>query len=117
MKIQLLALALLLVGCSESQKRVSFSKSTNVESTAFEEALISIPMDIKKKGDFLYVSDFKGDSLLGCYSLSEQRFVKQMLPQGQGPGEFLAPVEFFLSDSTLFIHNRWDFSYWIIAVI
>lgn len=110
MKIQLLAFTLLLVGCNESQKRVSFGKSTNAESIAFEEALISIPMDIKKKGDVLYVSDFKGDSLLYCYSLSEQRFIKRMLPQGQGPDEFLAPVEFFLSDSTILIHNRWHFT-------
>lgn len=110
MKAQLFALALLLVGCSESQKRVSFSESMTAKSTALKEALISIPMDIKKRGDILYASDFKGDSLLYCYSLSEQRFVKQMLPQGQGPDEFLSPVEFFISDSSVFIHNRWHFT-------
>lgn len=37
-------------------------------------------------------------------------FVNQMLPQGQGPDEFLSPVEFFLSDSSAFIHNRWHFT-------
>ncbi|MCS2385595.1 TolB-like 6-bladed beta-propeller domain-containing protein [Bacteroides thetaiotaomicron] len=31
-----------------------------------KEAFISIPMDIKKKGDILYAGDFKGDSLLYC---------------------------------------------------
>lgn len=110
MKAQLFALALLLVGCSGSQKRVSFSEVTTAKSTALTEALISIPMDIKKRGDVLYVSDFKEDSLLCCYSLSERRFVKQMLPQGQGPDEFLSPVEFFMSDSSVFIHNRWHFT-------
>lgn len=58
MKIQLLSLALLLVGCSESQKRVSFSESTAAKSTIFTEAIISIPMDIKKRGDILYVRRF-----------------------------------------------------------
>lgn len=110
MKTQLLALALLLVGCSESQKRVSFSESTTAKSTIFTEAIISIPMDIKKRGDILYVSDFNGDSLLYCYSLSKERFVNKMLPQGQGPGEFLSPVEFFISNSSVFIHNRWHFT-------
>ncbi len=110
MKIQSLALALLLVGCSESQKRVSFSESSTAQSTIFTEAIISIPMDIKKRGDILYVSDFNGDSLLYCYSLSKERFVNKMLPQGQGPGEFLSPVEFFISDSSVFIHNRWHFT-------
>lgn len=33
-----------------------------------------------------------------------------MLSQGQGPDEFLSPVEFFLSDSSAFIHNRWHFT-------
>lgn len=110
MKIQLLALTLLLVSCSESQKRVSFSESTAAKSTVFTEAIISIPMDIKKRGDILYVSDFNGDSLLYCYSLSKERFINKMLPQGQGPGEFLSPVEFFISDSSVFIHNRWHFT-------
>ena len=108
--ILLFTLALPLFSCSESQKRVSFSESTTAKSTALKEAFISIPMDIKKKGDILYAGDFKGDSLLYCYSLSEQRFVNQMLPQGQGPDEFLSPVEFFLSDSSAFIHNRWHFT-------
>ena len=93
--ILLFTLALPLFSCSESQKRVSFSESTTAKSTALKEAFISIPMDIKKKGDILYAGDFKGDSLLYCYSLSEQRFVNQMLPQGQGPDEFLSPANSF----------------------
>lgn len=110
MKAQLFVLTLLLVGCSGSQKRVSFSESTTAKSTVLAEAIISMPMDIKKRGDVLYVSDFQGDSILRCYSLSERRFVKQMLPQGQGPDEFLSPVEFFMADSSVFIHNRWHFT-------
>lgn len=110
MKTQLFALTLLLVSCSEPQGKISFNESVTAKSTAFAEALISIPMDIKKRGDILYASDFRGDSLLYCYSLSGQRFVKQMLPQGQGPDEFLSPVEFFISDSSIFIHNRWHFT-------
>lgn len=110
MKAQLFALTLLLASCSESQTRVSFSQTTTAEPTALTEALISIPMDIKKRGNVLYVTDFEGDSLLCCYSLSERCFVKQMLPQGQGPDEFLSPVEFLMSESSVFIHNRWHFT-------
>lgn len=110
MKAHLLALTLLLVSCSGSQRSVSFSESMPAKSVTLTEAFISIPMDIKKRGDVLYVSDFNGDSLLYCYNLSEQCFLRQMLPQGQGPDEFLTPVEFFMSDSTVFIHNRWHFT-------
>ena len=67
--ILLFTLALPLFGCSESQKRVSFSESTTAKSTALKEAFISIPMDIKKKGDILYAGDFKGDSLFSAIVL------------------------------------------------
>lgn len=110
MKIQLLALTLLLISCGESRQRVSFSESTTAQSLIFTEAIISTPMDIKKRGDVLFVSDFNGDSLLHCYNLIQKRFVNKMLPQGQGPDEFLSPVEYFLSDSSVFIHNRWHFT-------
>lgn len=110
MRIQLLALLLLFVGCGESQKKFSFNEDVTAKSDVLAEALISIPMDIKKVGDVLYVSDFSGDSILHCYHLGEQRFVKQMLPQGQGDNEFLSPVEFFIADSSMFIHNRWHFT-------
>ena len=60
MKAQLFVLTLLLVSCSESQKRVSFSENITAKSTALREAFISVPMDIKKRGGILYASDFKG---------------------------------------------------------
>lgn len=110
MKIQLFVLTLLLVGCSGSQKRVSFSKSVTAKTTVLAEVLISIPMDIEKKGDVLYASAFNGDSLLYCYSLKKRCLIKQLLPQGQGAGEYLSPIEFFMSDSSVFIHNRWHFT-------
>lgn len=109
-KVQLFILTLLLVSCSGSQRRVSFSEIKTAKSTVLTEVFISTPMDIKKEKDILYVSDFRSDSLLYCYSLSKRRFVKQMLPQGQGANEFLAPVEFFISDSSAFIHNRWHYT-------
>ena len=104
------ASAMLLTGCSESQQKLSFSESVTVEPKVLAEAFISSPIEIKKEGDVLYASDFSGDSLLHCYHLGEQRFVKQMLPQGQGADEFLSPVEFFFSGSSMFIHNRWHFT-------
>lgn len=92
------------------RKKVSFSESTTAKSTALRKGTLSHIRGYKKERRHLICSDFKGDSLLYCYSLTEQRFVKQMLPQGQGPDEFLSPVEFFLSDSSIFIHNRWHFT-------
>lgn len=111
MKGLLFALMLLaVISCSESQKRVVFKESVTAKSVVLTEAFISIPMDIKKRGDIIYVGDFNGDSLLFCYSLTQKRFMKKMLPQGQGVNEFLSPVELFMADSSLFIHNRWHFT-------
>lgn len=112
MNIRLLVLLLLvsLIGCDMPHKKVVFSESTTAKVTALSEILVSIPMDIKKRGDVLYISDFNGDSILHCYSLSENRFIKKMLPQGQGANEFLSPIEFFITDSLFFIHNRWHFT-------
>lgn len=111
MKVQLFAWILLLASCSGSQKRVSFGESVQARAEVLTEVLISIPVDIKKEGGLLFASDFDGDSLLHVYDLKKRSFVKKMLPQGQGAGEFLSPVEFFFSaDSSLFIHNRWHFT-------
>ena len=109
-KILFLALLLSLAGCSESQKQVQFDESITAESTVLVEALLSVPMDIKKQGDILYASTFNGDSLLHCYNLDNRCLVKQILPQGQGANEFLSPIEYFMSGSSLFIHNRWHFT-------
>lgn len=99
-----------LTGCSSPQKEYVFTQSVPAKTEVLQEILVSIPMDIKKQGDLLYVSDFNGDSLLSCYSISERHLVGKMLPQGQGAGEFLSPVEFFPADSTFFVHNRWHFT-------
>lgn len=109
-KILFLALLLSLAGCSGSQKQVQFDESITAESTVLVEALLSVPMDIKKQGDILYASTFNGDSLLHCYNLDNRCLVKQILPQGQGANEFLSPIEYFMSGSSLFIHNRWHFT-------
>ena len=105
-----LLLLVCLVGCSQSPQRVSFDETAQAASKVLSEALVSMPMDIKKVHNMLYISDFSRDSLLHCYDLSKQSFVRKMLPQGQGANEFLSPIEYFFSDSTLFIHNRWHFT-------
>lgn len=110
MKSLLLILALLTAGCGNLPKKASFNEQVTAKSTVLTEILISMPIDIKKYGDRLYVSDFGADSLLFCYNLKERHFEKQMLPRGQGAGEFLSPIEFFMSDTSVFIHNRWHFT-------
>lgn len=112
MKMKTLVLLLLacLAGCSQSTQRVSFNETSQATSKVLSEAVVSMPMDIKKVNNLLYISDFSRDSLLHCYDLNRQCFVKKMLPQGQGANEFLSPIEYFFSDTTLFIHNRWHFT-------
>lgn len=111
MKYQLLLLAVLLTGCKETSKVVEFNETLSAESVVLAEAMFSVPMDVQKVDDVLYASSFNGDSLLHCYSLARGEWIQSLLPQGQGPGEFISPVEvFFQSDSLLFVHNRWRFT-------
>lgn len=110
MKNLVFVLLLLLTACNGSSDKVVFKENVQATSDALSEAFISMPIEIKKEGDSLYVSVFKGDSLLHCYNIKGQRWEKQMLPQGQGANEFLSPIEFFFSNASLFIHNRWHFT-------
>ena len=106
MKYQLLLLAVLLTGCKETSKVVEFNETLSAESVVLAEAMFSVPMDVQKVDDVLYASSFNGDSLLHCYSLARGEWIQSLLPQGQGPGEFISPVEvFFQSDSLLFVHT------------
>ena len=99
-----------LVSCSPSVKRVSFTENNKATVNTLLETFLTIPLELEVQGKYLYATDFQGDSLMWCYDIEKRKQVKRLLPRGEGPEEFLSPVQFFLSDSILFVHNRWHFS-------
>ena len=105
----LILLVLLCVSCSDKSDIVQFPSVKEVRFEKLFETYVSIPLEIQKEKDIIYVSDFRGDSLLWCYNLNDANVVKRLLPKGIGPDEFLSPVQFFFSDSTIYVYNRWHF--------
>lgn len=98
-----------LCSCSPQRSQFDFPNVEQGNVDKIFETFVSIPLEMEKRGDMIFVSDFKGDSLLWCYNLNDSNNVKRLLPRGEGPDEFLSPVQFFLSDTTMFVYNRWHF--------
>lgn len=98
------------MSCTTSFEEIRFAKSSKAKVQVLLETFITTPLEMKKQERYIYVADFQGDSLLWCYDLENIRLAKRLLPRGVGPEEFLSPIQFFISDSILFVHNRWHFS-------
>jgi hypothetical protein len=73
------------------------------------ETFLNIPLEMEKVGDDILISDFRGDSLLWCYNLKNNSS-KQFLPYGEGPQDFLPPVQYFCDNSKITVYNRWHYS-------
>lgn len=106
----ILVFSSVLVGCVSIYKSdIEFPKEQNSYVEFLNETFISIPLEMEIKGDNIYISDFRGDSLLWCYNLQLKTF-KRLLPYGEGPEEFLSPIQFFINDSVMNVYNRWHYS-------
>ena len=110
MKYALFLILFILVNCTVPVEKIAFEKVDDRKVTVLHETFISVPLEMDVKGDIIYISDFRGDSLLWCYNVVTQNFEGKMIPRGEGPGEFLSPIQFIMSDSMMFIHNRWHFT-------
>ncbi len=89
---------------------MSFHEETTGDIQILKEVFIEKPLEMEKCNDYLYVSDFRGDSLLWCYNINKLDEPKRMLPWGEGPNEFLSPIQYFITDTSLIVHNRWHYS-------
>lgn len=110
MKYALFLILSALVSCTTPIKNIAFEKIEDRKAIVLQETFISVPLEMDIKGDIVYISDFRGDSLLWCYNIATPNLEGKMLPRGEGPGEFLSPIQFIISDSTIFVHNRWHFT-------
>jgi hypothetical protein len=82
----------------------------DVKVNDMSETYLSVPLDMELRNGKIFVSDFRGDSLLWCFSLLNPDLTKRLLPLGDGPDEYLSPVQFFIKDSLITVHNRWHYS-------
>lgn len=110
MNYALILVLFVLTSCTVPVNSISFDNIEERKALVVQETFISVPLEMDLKGGNIYISDFRGDSLLWCYNINAHNFENKMIPRGEGPGEFLSPIQFILSDSILFVHNRWHFS-------
>ncbi len=99
------------VSCEERYRKFVFNNSEAVKVSILQDSSeIGLPLEMIKYNDYLFISDFRGDSLLWIYDVCNNKMVKKYAPVGEGPNEFLSPIQFILIDSTFIIHNRWHFN-------
>lgn len=91
----------------KNEIKFPINKTEKVE--IISDSYISIPLDMKIYKNKLYISDYKGDSLLWRYDLNDFGSYERFLPLGLGPNEFMTPIEFFLCDSVFIVYNRWHY--------
>lgn len=108
--IQILIFFLLFTACKNQKENLFFQEEIDVKIQFIKEIFVGIPLEMEKYKNNLYVSDFRGDSLLWCFDVENFNKCKRMLPKGEGPNEFLSPIQYFVTDSSLIVHNRWHYS-------
>lgn len=96
--------------CSCKRDLILFPKQLDVNVSLLRETMLSVPMDMDINGDSLFVSDFRGDSLLSIYNINDGTLIEHLMPLGEGPNEFLSPVQYFRVDSNMLVYNRWHYT-------
>lgn len=103
-------LSITCISCKE-YTRIAFPQTENIEFSVWEDSsMLAVPLEMVQNGNYLYVSDFRGDSLLHIYDITSHKIIRTDLPYGDGPDEFLSPLQMVFTDSILFLHNRWHYN-------
>lgn len=89
---------------------IYFPEEIPIEISLLKETYLSVPLNMEHCDSLLFISDFRGDSLLWIYNIKRNEFTSRFAPFGEGPDDFLSPIEIKVLDSVLIIHNRWHYS-------
>ncbi len=110
-KIAIIIELFVLISCqSQYTSKIVFPETISRDISLLKETYLSIPLDMECNDSILFISDFRGDSLLWIYNIKSNDFLHRLAPFGEGPDNFLSPIEIKLLDSILIIHNRWHYS-------
>lgn len=109
MRFTFITLLCILASCTQNRK-VKFYEIYPTDYTLLKEAYLDIPLDMIYKDSILIISEFRSDSLIHFFSLESNEFVRSFAQFGEGPDDFLSPIQIILFDSIMYIHNRWHYS-------
>src|SRR5574344_2087392 len=86
---ELIIILFTLLGCNSKSSKIEFEKNTHSNVNKILETFVSVPLEMRKIGNIVFVTDFRSDSLLFCYDINKRTIIKRLLPRGKGPNEFL----------------------------
>ncbi|MDR0892280.1 MAG: TolB-like 6-bladed beta-propeller domain-containing protein [Mediterranea sp.] len=112
--ITLLLVTLCAVACEQpSRKKVKFPdvEQAMVQLLPDTSMMIGMPLAIERFKELLFISDFQGDSLVWVYNLDKHKVVQRLAPRGEGPDNFLSPVQMIIDGEQLLLHNRWHYTF------
>jgi hypothetical protein len=98
--------------CVQKDYKTVFEKVENVKIILLSDSsTIGIPLDMKVYKEYLFISDFHGDSLIWMYNTNQNKMIKKYAPKGIGPTEFQSPIQILNNDSIFIIHNRGHYTF------
>jgi hypothetical protein len=107
----IMCLTLIVCSCKIKYKTIVFKEKESVALSFFKGFTgVLQPLDMFKLGDNLFISDYRGDSLLWMFDLKKQEMKRRLLPKGLENSEFQSPIQIKHLKNFLFINNRWHYS-------
>lgn len=111
-KKQFLAVCFLFIfiGCKlETKNKIEFAVTEDgIGEEVNRSPFLGMPLNMKKYGKSLYVSDFYGDSLLVRYNMESEVFTR-FGAKGNGPNEILSPSTLSIKDKKMYVYSKSNF--------
>jgi hypothetical protein len=68
--------------------------------------ILGISMQLLKIDSLILINDFSGDSLIHVFDMKNLQLVRKLVSVGNGPGEFISPLELQVTDNNLYVFYR-----------
>jgi hypothetical protein len=110
--IILLIVLFFLFACSDRKNNYKdvFEIKKNVELNLIEYPdILGLSMQLLKKDSLFLINDFRGDSLIHVFDMKNMQLIRKIISVGNGPNEFISPLEIHFTDNNLYIFYRQAF--------
>jgi len=96
--------------CTNKSELINFDKVENSECKIIcKNAEFGLPLELRYNNDKIFINDFFGDHLIWIYDIRKSIIETKIASKGEGPDEFISPLEISVSDSLMYIYERSKF--------
>ena len=88
MKYLLIIILFTLLGCNSKSSKIEFEKNTHSNVNKILETFVSVPLEMRKIGNIVFVTDFRSDSLLFCYDIKKRTIINVYYLEEKVPMNF-----------------------------